>query len=141
MTGDLVFFGVHRNDRETVSKSLVSHNGRPSAFQNVRQAAVDQLIDSLGEDAALIIDAEIELRQVVGGLTPGLPPAGPGNHRPDGTPANHAPTFKMDHLRGADQCSGKAAIDGSNSPLSGSDRRSFSTEKNCCASQTASPGR
>jgi len=33
----------------------------------------------------------------------GLPPTGPRNHRPDGTQANNALTFKLDHLGGADQ--------------------------------------
>ena len=32
----------------------------------------------------------------------GLLPAGPGNHRPDGSKADHALTFKLDHLMGAD---------------------------------------
>ena len=32
----------------------------------------------------------------------GLPPTGPGNHRPNGTKANHALTFKIDHFDGAD---------------------------------------
>ena len=29
--------------------------------------------------------------------------AGSGNHRPDGIPADHTLTFKLDHLGGADQ--------------------------------------
>ncbi|SHH40823.1 hypothetical protein SAMN05444003_3045, partial [Cognatiyoonia sediminum] len=33
----------------------------------------------------------------------GLPPTGPGNHRPDGTQANNALTVKLDQLGGADQ--------------------------------------
>ena len=33
----------------------------------------------------------------------GLPPAGAGYHRPDGSKAGHALTFKLDHLMGADQ--------------------------------------
>lgn len=33
---------------------------------------------------------------------PGLPPAGPGNHRPDGPKASHALTLKLDHSGGAD---------------------------------------
>ena len=32
----------------------------------------------------------------------GLTPAGPGNHRPNGSMADHALTFKLDHLMGAD---------------------------------------
>ena len=33
----------------------------------------------------------------------GLTPAGPGNHGPNGSKADHALTFKLDHLMGADQ--------------------------------------
>ena len=32
----------------------------------------------------------------------GLPPAGPGNHRPNGSKTDHALTFKLDYLKGAD---------------------------------------
>ena len=32
-----------------------------------------------------------------------LPPAGLGNHRPNGSKANHAITFKLDHLMRANQ--------------------------------------
>lgn len=32
----------------------------------------------------------------------GLPPTGPGNHRPDGPKARHALTFNLDHSGGAD---------------------------------------
>ena len=38
----------------------------------------------------------------------GLPPTGTGNHRPDGTQANHALTFKLDHSSGADQLIGSS---------------------------------
>jgi len=40
----------------------------------------------------------------------GLPPASPGNHRPDGPKAGHALTFKLDQSVGAGQdlcCGGK----------------------------------
>ena len=33
----------------------------------------------------------------------GLPPAGPGNHRTNGSKADHALTFKLDHLMRAEQ--------------------------------------
>ena len=32
----------------------------------------------------------------------GLTPAGPGRHRPNGSMADHALTFKLDYLKGAD---------------------------------------
>jgi transposase InsO family protein len=38
----------------------------------------------------------------------GLPPTGPGNHRPDGPKAGHALTIKPDHSGGADQEAGIA---------------------------------
>jgi transposase InsO family protein len=39
----------------------------------------------------------------------GLPPAGPGNHRPDGPKADHALTIKLDHSGGADHARLRAA--------------------------------
>jgi hypothetical protein len=41
-----------------------------------------------------------------------LPPTGPGSHRSEGTQADHALIFKLDHLGGADHCVAKTqAVD------------------------------
>src|SRR5215213_9600646 len=43
-----------------------------ASSQHVRQAAVDQLVDAGRVDVALVVDRELELRQVLGGLSPYL---------------------------------------------------------------------
>mmetsp|Transcript_155 Transcript_155/g.493 ORF Transcript_155/g.493 Transcript_155/m.493 type:complete len:241 (-) Transcript_155:1109-1831(-) len=71
MAGDIVFSGVRRNNRKTVGKAFVSH-AFPSAFKNVGQAPINQLIHALGKDVASVINAKLELREVLGRVAPGL---------------------------------------------------------------------
>ena len=42
----------------------------------------------------------------------GLTPAGPGNHHSDGSMADHALTFKLDHLMGTEHSLAGAGLGG-----------------------------
>ena len=42
----------------------------------------------------------------------GLPPSAPGNHRPDGSKADHALTFKLDHSMGTEHSLAGAGFGG-----------------------------
>jgi hypothetical protein len=44
----------------------------PLTRQHVGQTAVDQLVHAIGIDVALVVDAQLELRQVLRGMAPDL---------------------------------------------------------------------
>ena len=70
VAGDIVLLCIRGDDRQTVDVSLESHDR--SSSEHVGQAAVEQFVDALGVDVALVVNPEHVLRQVLSGLTPGL---------------------------------------------------------------------
>ena len=67
---DVEFLRVLRDDRKAVDVTFESHWLPPS--QNVGQPAVQKLVDALGVDVAVAVDAQHVLREVLRCVAPGL---------------------------------------------------------------------
>ena len=70
VAGDVEFLGVLRDDRKPVDVTFVSHWCLP--HKNVGQPAVQKLVETLGIDVAIGVDAQGVLREVLRGVSPDL---------------------------------------------------------------------
>ena len=65
-----MFLGIRRDDRQAVDLSFVGHGVLPS--EHVGKATIEKLIDAIGVDVSLVVDAKCVLRQILSCVAPDL---------------------------------------------------------------------